>query len=489
MGNLRHEVHPATGRYSYSGQVVEVTRALCSAIKSGGHIYITDRVFAHLRNADKDVLDSDECEDKGLRVWHHGEHMLTNVSDKIGVLQISSERLAGRGLDVPKSLQMVSPSICLAPGFGATKQRPRVTLAYVTVPGLAPLLDWDSELTREALSQLYNVAQALCAEFEGYNCAPGDVAGLLTSCLGEEGSSARGAGVSFMVAFKEAAHALVWAVSLNERLQMVGWDPRLLGRTARAQGNPQSNGGVSKGGACVPSALGGLQVTIGIHSGVPTDVIPNPASGRALYQGPLVRQTQRLAYWALPQQILASQLVAVQLTPQDMESFEALMHCRMQCVGRRMMKGGAYSLQLYEVVEKDSPSALPIPAPAPLGDTGLGNHQGVTVGTAEEDARSPRSSLEAAFLEHEQWDKAYQSEFTNPHDAMLVRYQRSRLERLVHWVQGGDVGWVRRFQQATSLGGRHPFPERLGSSSERSGSMFGGGAPSRAGGAQSVWVV
>jgi hypothetical protein len=84
---------------------------------------------------------------------------------------------------------------------------------------------------------------------------------------------------SFCAAFQEISDAVLWAVTLQERLMQVEWDEKLLAHPAAAE---------EWGGKDDETIFKGLRVRIGMAHGTPR-TIRDPMTRRIEYIGPTVR--------------------------------------------------------------------------------------------------------------------------------------------------------------------------------------------------------
>eukprot|EP00899_Mesostigma_viride_P020001 jgi/Mesvir1/28001/Mv20195-RA.1 len=347
-----------TGLPALGGATGLVSTAVAMAVPMPGGVYATEAVIRHLDDPThmKQRLPNGRRLTQGageLTYFHHGDHQLLGIQKKVSIIQLVDAVTRRRGVGIPHSSTVLSPSVVDAPGFwdvwSDPDARPLVSLVFTFIAGLPRLRSWDEEATARAIKAHNALLRDELQRQGGYEC--------------QEESGA------FMLAFHSVDAALTWAATVQLRLlQENVWEPPLLGRkeasaemwkgaatptvrhtsgsrpwsmlssfTMKTSGlrrnrvtkmlagrsSPQQShaddasweGGSASdsgsphvgGGGLSPEYLfRGLRVKMGVHWGPATAVRPHTTTGRADYFGSVVNQTARIAYSAQGGQVLVS---------------------------------------------------------------------------------------------------------------------------------------------------------------------------------------
>ncbi|GAX82245.1 hypothetical protein CEUSTIGMA_g9673.t1 [Chlamydomonas eustigma] len=249
----------------------------------------------------------DEFEDVPLVIdmgSHWLEGIVPNRSENLPasltgtkIIQIISRGLAGRTAHFPPiyTSKLVSPSFfdapaasdSLLPDGNAFKNLPEgqvlpnVCIAFCSPAEMKVLQALNSELAREALSAYRGCVRLTLFACRGsYECQEKD-------------------GI-FMLAFKDPAAAIEWAVVLQLALLRVQWSQELLQTQAGSEV-------VSQDGLLL---FRGLRACVGLFHGSVTRIIPHRATGRADYFGQPVNRAARFLAAASGGQILTEREIA-----------------------------------------------------------------------------------------------------------------------------------------------------------------------------------
>ncbi|KAG2448347.1 hypothetical protein HYH02_006929 [Chlamydomonas schloesseri] len=196
-------INKASGRTQYTGEFLTVSKRTSDAA-NGGQIVLTEETYRQLPA--RSLL---------RRAWvlHMGQHHLGDLhSVQAELADEDSEYQLYQvlGYELAVRLALLAPlrtPACLITGvLGAPVGG--LVIAFMYVHALQQLMAWNSEVAMEAVELFHRVAAHRCKAHDGYVSESQE--GLV------------------LVAFRDAAQALLWALTTQQALLNAPWDPELL---------------------------------------------------------------------------------------------------------------------------------------------------------------------------------------------------------------------------------------------------------------------
>mmetsp|Transcript_44831 Transcript_44831/g.116064 ORF Transcript_44831/g.116064 Transcript_44831/m.116064 type:complete len:826 (+) Transcript_44831:60-2537(+) len=272
--------HAMTGRMSYSGPSVSLTKAI-EGVAHGGQIVASAACFSRVDGL-LAQLDNPQVQDLGEHIVQ-GIGLAEATPGDTGVaalrlVQLLPAHLApmygtprGKvmGDGSPKRLgERHFPPVrtlhCTSPGFSESPSGPEVTIAFVNTKGVGKLAGARPQLVADALGILRSCLRKVLGSSGGYECQ--EIEG------------------SFMLAFNNMVQAASFAEALVQAIARLSWPAELCAYSAEF--------------------ATGLSISFGALSGSYTSRCPHVSTGRADYFGTIVNRAARIAAAAHPGQLL-----------------------------------------------------------------------------------------------------------------------------------------------------------------------------------------
>ncbi|KAG2442577.1 hypothetical protein HXX76_002662 [Chlamydomonas incerta] len=196
-------INKASGRTQYTGEFLTVSKCTGDAA-NGGQIVLTEETYRQLPA--RSLL---------RRAWvlHMGQHHLGDLYSAQAELEDEDSEYQlyqVLGYELAVRLALLAPlrtPACLITGvLGAPVGS--LVIVFMYVHALQQLMAWNSEVTMEAVELFHRVAAHRCKAHDGYVSESQE--GLV------------------LVAFRDPAQALLWALNTQQALLNAPWDPELL---------------------------------------------------------------------------------------------------------------------------------------------------------------------------------------------------------------------------------------------------------------------
>eukprot|EP00899_Mesostigma_viride_P020087 jgi/Mesvir1/2807/Mv13911-RA.2 len=269
----------ANGRQHYQGEVVELTKAIQDASRSGGQVLMSMLAWHAL----------------GMHmpatVCHHmGLHELGEKLPHIHLMQVLPEEVAKRAPFAPLKSKQLRPSFFDAPAAdcyvkGKAPTDPLV-ICFLYVGGAKVLRKWPGYA--QSIDLLVKFVQGVMTDHDAYECEEKDG--------------------NFLLAFRSPVQAVTFAEAVQREAMDVKWPGKLLEHELAAEvAKPALDAEASPRYDSV--VFRGLRLQIGLCMGVVSDCQPHVTTGRAAYFGPIVNRAARIAATAAPAQTLANREV------------------------------------------------------------------------------------------------------------------------------------------------------------------------------------
>ncbi|KXZ55594.1 hypothetical protein GPECTOR_2g1144 [Gonium pectorale] len=258
----------ADGRTTYSGETVNMARAVAQAAQ-GGTVLLSEETYKK--------LPLERLWDKYL-VLHMGEHRLRESLPNLNLYHALNRTLEGRLAYVGpmSSLLQVDPGVLDAP-VGC------VTVAFMNVVGAQTLLSWNADVAQQAIKIFHTVVGDELKRRKGYLVEAVD--GL------------------FLAAFQRPSDAILWALECNEAMIKQDWPEDLLAHELCEElviSAPTKEGEVIN-----TVVFRGLRLKTGVDTGQVLGEV-HAMTGRMTYRGKVMNRAARIASTASTGQVLCS---------------------------------------------------------------------------------------------------------------------------------------------------------------------------------------
>ncbi|GLI68043.1 hypothetical protein VaNZ11_012366 [Volvox africanus] len=258
----------ADGRTTYSGDTVDMARAVAKAAQ-GGTVLLSEETYKK--------LPLERLWDKYL-VLHMGEHRLREAMANLNLYHALNRTLEGRLAYVGpmSSLLQVDPGVLDAP-VGC------VTVAFMNVVGAQTLLSWNADVAQQAIKIFHTVVGEELKRRKGYLVEAVD--GL------------------FLAAFQRPSDAILWALECNEAMIKQDWPEDLLAHELCEElviSTPTKEGEVIN-----TVVFRGLRLKTGVDTGQVLGEV-HAMTGRMTYRGKVMNRAARIASTASTGQVLCS---------------------------------------------------------------------------------------------------------------------------------------------------------------------------------------